>query len=88
MNRKILPMGLLSRKSDLISAADALAGRSTPMPVAARHFVNGATLMPPFPAGTVEAQFGMGCFWGAERLFWKIPGVVSTSVGYAGGIHA
>jgi peptide-methionine (S)-S-oxide reductase len=85
MNRKILPMGLLSRKSDLISAADALAGRSTPMPVAARHFVNGATLMPPFPAGTVEAQFGMGCFWGAERLFWKIPGVVSTSVGYAGG---
>jgi len=55
------------------------------MPVAARHFVNGATLMPPFPAGTVEALFGMGCFWGAERLFWKIPGVVSTSVGYAGG---
>jgi peptide-methionine (S)-S-oxide reductase len=55
------------------------------MPVPAKHFVNGAPLKPPFPAGTVEAVFGMGCFWGAERLFWKIPGVVSTSVGYAGG---
>lgn len=55
------------------------------MPVAARHVVHGAPLKPPFPAGTVEAVFGMGCFWGAERLFWKIPGVVSTSVGYAGG---
>jgi len=55
------------------------------MPVRARHFVNGAPLEPPFPEGTELALFGMGCFWGAERKFWTIPGVVSTSVGYAGG---
>lgn len=78
-------MALFRTKTDLITAAEALPGRSTAMPVPPRHFVNGATLVPPFPAGTVEAVFGMGCFWGAERLFWKIPGVVSTSVGYAGG---
>jgi len=78
-------MTLLRNKTDLVTAAQALPGRSTAMPVPPRHFVNGETLLPPFPAGTVEAVFGMGCFWGAERLFWKIPGVVSTSVGYAGG---
>jgi peptide-methionine (S)-S-oxide reductase len=78
-------MSLLRRKTETLSAAEALPGRAAPMPVPAKHFVNGAPLKPPFPAGTVEAVFGMGCFWGAERLFWKIPGVVSTSVGYAGG---
>ena len=78
-------MSLFRRKVELVSAAEALPGRSTPLPITDRHFVNGAALKPPFPAGAVEAVFGMGCFWGAERLFWKIPGVVSTSVGYAGG---
>jgi peptide-methionine (S)-S-oxide reductase len=78
-------MSFLRRKAESISAAEALPGRATPMSVPERHFVNGAPLKPPFSAGTVEAVFGMGCFWGAERLFWKIPGVVSTAVGYAGG---
>ena len=55
------------------------------MPVAERHFVSGRRLLPPFPAGLELALFGMGCFWGAERLFWQLPGVWSTSVGYAGG---
>jgi peptide-methionine (S)-S-oxide reductase len=63
----------------------ALAGRSQKMPVPPRHEVNGAPLEPPFPAGTEEAVFGMGCFWGAERKFWQTPGVVTTAVGYAGG---
>ena len=78
-------MALFRRKAEMVDPADALPGRASRMPVAARHHVLGTPLLPPFPAGTVEAQFGMGCFWGAERLFWKIPGVVSTSVGYAGG---
>jgi len=55
------------------------------MPVAERHFVSGRRLVPPIPAGLELALFGMGCFWGAERLFWQLPGVWSTSVGYAGG---
>jgi peptide-methionine (S)-S-oxide reductase len=55
------------------------------MAVPVRHAVNGASLRPPYPAGAEIAEFGMGCFWGAERLFWQTPGVVSTSVGYAGG---
>jgi peptide-methionine (S)-S-oxide reductase len=64
---------------------EALPGRSTRMPVAKRHFVNGAPLVPPFPAGLRLATFGMGCFWGAERKFWEQEGVFSTAVGYAGG---
>jgi len=67
------------------SAAEALPGRPQPLPVPERHFVNGNRLAPPFPAGLELAHFGMGCFWGAERLFWELPGVWSTSVGYAGG---
>jgi len=78
-------MGLFRRKTDLVTAAEALPGRATPLRVPERHYVNGAPLSPPFAAGLEVAQFGMGCFWGAERLFWQIPGVVSTSVGYAGG---
>ena len=78
-------MALFRRKAEMVDPAEALPGRATPLPVAPKHAVLGTPLQPPFPAGTVEAQFGMGCFWGAERLFWKIPGVVSTSVGYAGG---
>ncbi|HYN95815.1 MAG TPA: peptide-methionine (S)-S-oxide reductase MsrA [Pilimelia sp.] len=73
------------KKLDLPTPADALPGRDTPMPVAARHTVLGTPLTGPWPAGLQVAVFGMGCFWGAERLFWRLPGVHSTSVGYAGG---
>jgi peptide-methionine (S)-S-oxide reductase len=75
-----------STKSRLPTAADALPGRTERMAVPLKHFVNGAPLMPPFPVGTELATFGMGCFWGAERKFWELPGVVSTMVGYAGGL--
>jgi peptide-methionine (S)-S-oxide reductase len=73
------------RKMRLPSANDVLPGRAEEMPVPARHAVLDAPLRPPYPDGTEIAEFGMGCFWGAERLFWTRPGVVSTAVGYAGG---
>jgi peptide-methionine (S)-S-oxide reductase len=73
-------------KLKMPSPEEALPGRTERMRVPRTHFVNGAPLEPPFPAGTELALFGLGCFWGAERKFWKTPGVVSTSVGYAGGI--
>ena len=75
-----------SRKVKLPTAADALPGRSAPMKVPATHHVTGAPLQPPFPAGADIVLFGMGCFWGAERKFWTIAGVLSTAVGYAGGL--
>ena len=64
---------------------ETLKGRATKMPVPERHFVNGNRLSPPFPEGLELALFGLGCFWGAEKAFWKEPGVYSTSVGYAAG---
>src|SRR4026209_955398 len=67
------------------TAAEALPGRSTPLPTASTHWVNGNGLKPPFPAGMETAIFGIGCFWGAERKFWQLPGVYATAVGYAGG---
>jgi peptide-methionine (S)-S-oxide reductase len=68
------------------TAEQALPGRARRMPVPARHFVNGQPLAPPFPDGLELAMFGMGCFWGAEKRFWALPGVVTTAVGYAGGL--
>src|SRR5712671_4133943 len=69
----------------LPSPADSLPGRAETMPVLERHYVNGASLTPPWPDGTRTAIFGLGCFWGAEKDFWETPGVISTAVGYAGG---
>jgi peptide-methionine (S)-S-oxide reductase len=74
------------KKSKMPTKDDALPGRAERMPVPATHHVNGARLEPPFPAGTEEAVFGLGCFWGAERKFWELPGVYTTAAGYAGGI--
>jgi peptide-methionine (S)-S-oxide reductase len=72
-------------KAAIISADEALAGRADEMPVPERHAVLGSPLKPPFPDGYQRAEFGMGCFWGAERVFWQAPGVYTTAVGYAGG---
>ena len=81
-------MALFRKKAQMPSAADALPGRSTPLIVPQTHFVSGRRMLPPFPAGLSEAVFGLGCFWGAEKLFWQLPGVYSTAVGYAGGSTA
>ena len=78
-------MALFRKKAVMPTREEALPGRSTPLNVPEKHFINGHRIKPPFPAGLQEAIFGMGCFWGAERLFWQTPGVYSTAVGYAGG---
>ncbi|MEP0321249.1 peptide-methionine (S)-S-oxide reductase MsrA [Bauldia litoralis] len=81
-------MGILdvfSRKSEMPTAETALAGRAEPIPTAETHFVNGQALKGPYPDGLETAVFGLGCFWGAERVFWQTPGVYVTAVGYAGG---
>jgi peptide-methionine (S)-S-oxide reductase len=78
-------MALFRSKSDMPSAAEALPGRATALKVPETHHVSGTRIVPPFPAGLQEAVFGMGCFWGAEKHFWQLPGVYSTAVGYAGG---
>jgi peptide-methionine (S)-S-oxide reductase len=72
-------------KTRMPEPSEALAGRAEPMPVPARHAVLDAPLAPPYPDGLQVIHFGMGCFWGAERLFWKQPGVFSTAVGYGAG---
>ncbi len=74
-----------SRKSQMIDAERALPGRDQPMPIPGRHDVLGTPIGPPFPDGFERAVFGMGCFWGAERIFWEAEGVYTTAVGYAGG---
>jgi peptide-methionine (S)-S-oxide reductase len=76
---------LLGQKARMITPAEALPGRAAAMPVPATHFVSGRALAPPYPEGLEVAEFGLGCFWGAERLFWQTPGVWVTAVGYSGG---
>jgi peptide-methionine (S)-S-oxide reductase len=72
-------------KTRMVDPAEALPGRSEAMAIPAIHHVTGVTLGPEFPPGIETAVFGMGCFWGAERIFWQLDGVYSTAVGYAGG---
>jgi len=79
-------MFMFRKKLEMPSAADALPGRSTAIPTAAKHFVNGHPLKGPYPQGLKTAMFGIGCFWGAERMFWKLDGVYVTAVGYTGGL--
>jgi peptide-methionine (S)-S-oxide reductase len=78
-------MFLFTKKVEQVAPADALPGRETPMHVPERHEVLGTPLVPPFPDGTEQLVVAMGCFWGAERVFWQADGVYTTAVGYAGG---
>ena len=74
-----------SKPTTIPSATEALPGRDTVMAVASEHFVNGQPLKGPYPSGAETIYFGLGCFWGAERLFWQLPGVIVTAAGYQGG---
>jgi peptide-methionine (S)-S-oxide reductase len=76
---------MLWKKKEIPTAEDALPGRPEPIPVPERHEVLGTPLLPPYPDGIEQIVLGMGCFWGAERVFWQTPGVYTTAVGYAGG---
>ena len=76
---------MFNKKTAMPTPDNALPGRSEPLPTAQTQFVNGRPLKGPYPEGLEIAYLGMGCFWGAERLFWQLPGVYSTAVGYAGG---
>ncbi|MHB8470864.1 MAG: peptide-methionine (S)-S-oxide reductase MsrA [Gaiellaceae bacterium] len=78
-------MFLFSKPTTMVGAEQALKGRDAQMPVPPRHEVLGTAIAPPFPAGLEQAVVGLGCFWGAERIFWRAPGVHTTAVGYAGG---
>lgn len=76
---------IFGKPMSIPSAQEALPGREQTMTVAGQHFVNGNPLVPPMPEGIQSAVFALGCFWGAERVFWQLDGVFSTAVGYAGG---
>ncbi len=78
-------MFLFSKPTSMVQPDEALPGRDEQMPVPAEHEVLGTPIAPPFPEGLEQAVVGMGCFWGAERVFWRAPGVYTTAVGYAGG---
>src|SRR2546430_83198 len=78
-------MFLFTKKTEQVTAEDALPGRETPIQAPGRHDVLGTPLQPPFPQGMEDLVVGMGCFWGAERVFWQADGVYTTAVGYAGG---
>jgi peptide-methionine (S)-S-oxide reductase len=78
-------MRLFSHRPEMVSEDRAIPGRSEQMPVPRAHFVNGHALVPPWPEGMRQAVFALGCFWGAERVFWQAPGVWTTAVGYTGG---
>jgi peptide-methionine (S)-S-oxide reductase len=78
-------MNPFRKKAVMPAPSEVLPGRATPLRVTERHAVNGNRIVPPFPEGTKLALFGLGCFWGAERKFWQVPGVYSTAVGYAAG---
>ncbi len=78
-------MFLFKKKTQMIDAAEALPGRAAPIPTAPTHFVTGRPLTGDLPEGMAEAMFGMGCFWGVERMFWKLDGVWQTRAGYAAG---
>ena len=78
-------MSSITEKLRMPGSGEALPGRPDPIPTETSHFVNGTPLKGPYPKGAELAQFGLGCFWGAERLFWKLPGVITTAVGYSGG---
>ncbi|MDO8839432.1 MAG: peptide-methionine (S)-S-oxide reductase MsrA [Parvibaculum sp.] len=76
----------LRKRTEMPAPGEALPGRDFEIPTASRHFVNGAALKGPYPAGSETAYFGLGCFWGAERKFWQTPGVLVTAAGYAAGL--
>src|SRR4249920_2110271 len=78
-------MFLFTKKTEMVTPKEALPGRDTPMPVPERHEVLGTPLQPPFPEGMEQLVVAMGCFWGAERVFWQADGVYTTAVGYTGG---
>jgi peptide-methionine (S)-S-oxide reductase len=85
MTLKERAMALFAKKTTIPALDEALPGRNTPLPISGKHFVNGSNIKQPAAGNLEEAIFGLGCFWGAERKFWELPGVVSTAVGYAGG---
>ena len=78
-------MWFSTKKQSIVDADRALPGRDNPLIISAKHFVNGSAMKPPFEDGLESVVFGLGCFWGAEKLFWQLPGVQSTAVGYAAG---
>jgi peptide-methionine (S)-S-oxide reductase len=78
-------MFLFKKNQAMPASGQALPGRAKPIPTAEKHFVSGRPLKGPYPEGSAKAMFGLGCFWGAEKMFWQIPGVWVTAVGYAAG---